>query len=199
MSRPNSHPIPSIPIILSSLLLCAVIMGRASAAPLPDDKRLEQKVTTSVVERPLREWLAELSRKTGVRLSTSGDYEDRSIAARVREMPLRRLMESVASLYGDVWKPDPKAKEGGAYVLHASEARRSRQRKLLTAYDRTLRAELMGKARDWAAGGAPNVTFEGEEEEWREFGKRDFQGRGRVLSQLTDEEVGMLLAGETVR
>src|SRR5437763_10063407 len=125
MSRFVNRTALAAVVIVSLLAAGAGIAVNAAPAPAPGDERLERYVTSRVIDRPLRDWLVELSRETGVRLSTSLDYEDRAITARVREMPLRRLMDAVAALYGDYWKPNPKLKVGGAYVLCASEARRA--------------------------------------------------------------------------
>ena len=124
----------------------------AGAAPWADDSRLDRKVTTTKTDRPLRECLAEWTRESSVSLGTAKDYEDRAITLRLRERPLRQVLESVASLYGDVWTRE---KRGGrwAYVLEASVARRKRQSELLSLHERVVREALLARAQRWAQHG----------------------------------------------
>jgi hypothetical protein len=188
-----------------SPLAALLVTLAAAAAPSPAadlrkgaDRRLQQQVTARLVDFPLTTWLAQLSRETGISLRTAKDYEDRAITVRVTELPLGDLMEAVASLYGDVWIPAGKKSEP-AYVLEASRSRRARQQRLLEAYEGAMRSELMGAVREVARNGPPKwleIPAEGED---GYPAAEEFKARGEILSQLDEDAIRRLFAGERFR
>ncbi len=189
--------------ISACLLLATCTLHAASAtraAPPPDplagDDRLERHVTAKVAEVPLRGWLEALGREARVPLAVARDYEDRAVTVRAKELPLRRLMASLALLYSDRWVREKK--EGGGYVLQASTARRARQRRLLAAFDEALLSELVEEARECAENGAPAQLLQGEPQEAQDHLNRDFAGRGKILAAMPREDLQRLLAGETL-
>src|SRR5947209_3868223 len=131
-----------LPASLTAALSCAAPgSGAEATAARAKDARLKQRVTSRAVDLPLRTWLEQLSRQTGVSLRTAPDEEDRAITVRVAGMPLGDLMKGVTSLFGDFWLARGE-KEAPAYVLEPSLARRSRQRRYLETYYRTLQDAL---------------------------------------------------------
>jgi hypothetical protein len=188
--------------LVAALVICVALLpvslraADGDAADRRKDPRLGQRVTARIVEKPLRTWLQELSRQTGVRLRTAADYEDRAITVRVSDMALGDLMDEVAALYRDAWLPRGK-KEAPEYVLEASRGRRERQRRLHEAFQQGLQAELTGLVEEVATRGAPPWLLEGGQDD--EGYAEQMQARARVLSHLSPEAVSRLLGGERMR
>jgi hypothetical protein len=190
--------------------LCAAIAGAAllpgavsaaSTSLTAKDARLKQPVTTRVVDFPLRTWLEQLSRQTGVRLRDAADDEDRAITVRAAGMPLGDLMEAAAALLGDVWLARGKNAAHG-YLLEPSLARRGRQRQLLDTYARVLQADLTREARAVAEKGPPPEEIAGtpaESEEARARYGAELKARARLVSLLGPEAMRNLLAGGRLR
>jgi hypothetical protein len=204
MTQPHLHPrLRSRLLTVPLLLLCALIPGSATAAPgnKAGDARLKQPVTTRAVDEPLRTWLEQLSRETGVSLRTAADYEDRAITARAAGMPLGKLMGAVAALFGDVWVARVRKGQAPQYVLEASAARRGRQRQLLTTYQRLLQTALMDEARTTAEKGPRPESVEGvaDSEAGRARVVAEWTARARLVSMLEPEAVGRLLSGGRLR
>jgi hypothetical protein len=154
-------------------------------------------VTSRALDQPLRAWLEELSRQTGVRLRLARDYEDRAITARVKDVPLDAVKDGIAALYGDVWK-ERGDDDAPVYELHRSEVRVSRQRRLLAAYRNSLGKSLVEIVRDVAANGPPPWLTEGGGEGDYPYAE-ELKARAKILSQLSPKAVDALLSGQTIR
>lgn len=85
-----------------------------AAAELERDPALAAKASFAAKRQPLPALLADLQKRSGVRLALAGDFPaaNARITARVREMPLSRLMIALSRLYGCEW-----SKVGESYTL----------------------------------------------------------------------------------
>ena len=180
---------PPIAVLIAALLAIRV-------AAQPPVEPLATPITATVVDTPLKTWLAELGEQAGVTLRTAPDYEDRAITARVHELPLGRLMNAIAALYEDVWE---KRDRNGrvTYTLTASGRRRNLQARLTRAHDTAQRGALLQYAAELAEHGPPPPIFPGPPP--TERGNREMMGRGRLISKIPPRLLDALLAGELIR
>lgn len=155
---------------------------------------LRETVTSTVSDTPLRNWLQDISRQTHVRLRLAADYEDRAITARISALPLGKVMQAVAHLYGDFWARS--AKSGGVeYVLERSLARRHKQAKLLAATKAAIRAELVERCRLRAQNGTEPGLLHPNEAGYAD----EFRARGQLLSAVPENMLDRIFNGERVR
>jgi hypothetical protein len=190
------------------VVILALLMTAPPAAPQSEagvanrkqkDERLKQIVTSRVTDEPLRSWLDHLGQETGVQLQAAPDYEDPAITVRVKAMPLGELMEAVASLYGDNWRPGRK-QEDADYILEASQARRSRQHRFVQTYQHVLLTEITRQANDIVRYGDQAGLFDSLPFDQRTLKRLEYQSRprGKVVSQLGPDVLTRLLSGERI-
>lgn len=138
------------------VLCCAVSIGAAGNRTFAEPRleQLEQRVTLRIADKPLARCLSLVSQQTGVSMRTGSGYEDRAVTIRVRNLPVRTFMSSVAALYGDFWRRETR---GGrtVFVLEASLARRNRQSALLPLHEQVGREALLQRCRDILQNGVP--------------------------------------------
>jgi peroxiredoxin len=173
----------------------------ATSAVMAADKRLDKPVSARVMDVPLKTWLEQLGRATGVTLRTAPEYEDRSLTVRVANMPLRDVMDALASLYGDLWHTS-KQQDGPAYTLESAFARRQRQWLLLLTYRQTLEKELTRTIQENAERGPQPWQYAGgafETDADRAHFLAELKARGELITALGPGAIGYLLRGGTVR
>lgn len=98
-------------------LAVLLLLPAAGAAPLPDDAALDQPVTLTFVNQPLGQVLARVKQQTGARLTVDEHVGSAGITAVVTEIPARALLETLARMLHQEWKPAGE----GAYCLTAPE------------------------------------------------------------------------------
>ncbi len=115
---------------LAYALLCALVLGCApvssvnaqSAAPLPavnlaQDARLERTVDVAEVGVSLDELLQKLSAK-GLTLRAGTSCREQKVQVRLKQRPLRLLMEALAQMLPGVWEP---LENKRGYELHLTD------------------------------------------------------------------------------
>ncbi len=100
--------------------MCAV----AQVGPLPDDGRLNARVTVSHPVATIETLLDDLSARTGVRLKADAGVKEDLVVLRVKDVPAREVMERVASHLDWSWRA-----EDGGYVLFQSKEQKEREEK----------------------------------------------------------------------
>lgn len=80
--------------ITAFILLVSASVGFSQSSETKDS-RLDQKVTIKALGMPLGDFLAELSRQTGVRMTARRDIADDKIALYVKDLPLADLQEAI--------------------------------------------------------------------------------------------------------
>lgn len=109
----------------SSLLVGNVAYAQEQPKPQPQQAQVPQKeavlaldlraevalksnVSFEVKQRPLRDLLADLQQQSGIQLNLAPDpkLEAALVTARVKELPLSTVMESLGQLYGTSWTKD---------------------------------------------------------------------------------------------
>lgn len=93
------------------------------------DKRLDMKVNVSSKSKNLKDLFAELSAKTGVKLTTRRDVSNEHVIIYFHERPLRDVMTEIAGLYGYHWLLNGKAGEY-EYELFEGTRRAARQKEI---------------------------------------------------------------------
>lgn len=92
---------------LAMSCLAVIFLGASIAyaetgqAPSPGesvDVRLDQKVSIKAIGRPLGDFLAELSTKTGVRMTASKDVADDKLVVLTKDVPLSNIMDGITQV-----------------------------------------------------------------------------------------------------
>jgi len=80
-----------------AVIACVVCIWNVgySAQEQTPDKRLEQKVTVKAMAYPLGDFLAELSSKTGVKMTARKDVADDKLVVLVKDLPLSKLRDAI--------------------------------------------------------------------------------------------------------
>lgn len=97
-----------LPSVLASFL---AVQGPAAPATtgggeasFPEDSRLARKVTLKLKKTPLSEVTAELSRQSGVTLTTRAEVMDEPVVVWVTDQPAREVMRQLAELLDYRWR-----------------------------------------------------------------------------------------------
>jgi len=80
-----------------AVIACVVCIWNVgySAQEQTPDKRLEQKVVVKAVACPLGDFLAELSAKTGVKMTARADVADDKLVVLVKDLPLSEIQSAI--------------------------------------------------------------------------------------------------------
>ncbi|MEW5882794.1 MAG: hypothetical protein AB1725_01030, partial [Armatimonadota bacterium] len=99
-------------LIVASACVGAAASALAQQSPLPDDGRLNARVTVSHPVATIETFLDDLSGRIGVRLKADSAVKEDLIILRVKDVPARELMERVSKHFDWSWRA-----EDGGYVL----------------------------------------------------------------------------------
>src|SRR5262249_7637141 len=185
-----------VPILCLGGSLCGGACAASHPADLAQDGRLAQRANCLVQDGPLSALLEDFQGKTGVSLRLSASYEDRPITLRLADLRLRDAMRAIVDLYGDRWETSTIRNER-PYTLSGSPARKQRQRRLLEALGRSLRAELRLAIQQQSAQGWPDEMIPDDftASERAQF-KEETRQRARILGQLSPDALERLLGGD---
>lgn len=137
---------------MRAIQLVALIMGLGLAVgaaqearrPSPqEDARLNQKISLRYAATPLKELLAELSRRTGVALTAESRVREYRAFARLKEKPLHEVMRLLAQAFGFEWRVETDPAKPDApprYVLYQPAADRRAEQEWQKLYQTDMTA-----------------------------------------------------------
>ena len=153
--------------LLAAVVLCNLAHAEKPYSPfdepkpripkeIMEDKRLDVKVNVFVKSKNFRDLFAEITKQTGVKLTTSHDLAAERAIIYFHARPLRDVMTEVSGLFGYYWLPKGKS---GAYTYELREdSRHAARRKSIADQIRKeqddLIIELLQKSQDkeWVDG-----------------------------------------------
>src|SRR2546423_5161653 len=111
-------------MILHTVLICSLIGSGAlrsspDSRPFPDDPRMQQKLTIHAAGLPMREILADISARTGIKLTASAKVAEDKAVLFVRDRPLASTLDRLAKFFNFMWESEGKKGEY-AYILTQS-------------------------------------------------------------------------------
>src|SRR2546421_8815599 len=103
-------------MILQTLLFCSLtgsgaVHSSLDSSPFAGDERFQQKLTIHAAGLPMREILADISARTGIKLSPSAKVAEDKAVLFVRERPLASTLENLAKFFNFMWEAEGKKGE----------------------------------------------------------------------------------------
>jgi hypothetical protein len=118
----------------------------ASADPFAGDRRLDAKLSTRQLNRPIRDLLADLNQQTGVAFFADARLPDDRVTLITHDRSAAETLRAVAKLFQYEWTRDGKA-ASPAYRLSLSDAARKAEAEAARTRSVTLAAEIAREVR----------------------------------------------------